>query len=54
MVIHFFKNRNERIDFEDLIDNYFNTLDNVTITSDDSECRITINMVDFNFAYHYL
>lgn len=54
MVIHFFKSRNERVDFEELLDGYFSSLDNTTITSDDSECKINIEMPDFNFAYHYL
>ena len=54
MVIHFFKNRNERLDYEELIDNYFSTIDNVQIDSDDNECRININMPDFNFSYRYL
>ena len=35
MVIHFFRSRSEeRIDFEELIDNYFGTMPNVHITSD--------------------
>lgn len=54
MVIHFFKNRNERLDFEELLDNYFNVMDNVHIDSDDSECRINVEMPDFNFSYRYL
>jgi len=54
MVIHFFKSRNERVDFEELLDDYFSSLDNTSITSDDSECKITIEMPDFNFSYHYL
>lgn len=54
MVIHFFKNRNERLDFEELIDNYFNVMENVQIDSDDNECRINIGMPDFNFSYRYL
>lgn len=54
MVIHFFKNRNERVDFEELLDGYFSSLENTTITSDDSECKINIELPDFNFAYHYL
>ncbi len=54
MVIHFFKNRNERLDFEELIDNYFNVMENVHINSDDSECHINIEMPDFNFSYCYL
>ena len=36
MVIHFFRNRNEeRIDFFELVDNYFGSMDNCHISSSD-------------------
>ena len=39
MIIHFFKNRaKDRIDFSQLIDGYFDLIDNSLIESTDSEC----------------
>lgn len=55
MVIHFFKSRSkERINFVDLIDNYFVTMNNVTISSDDQEVEILINLKEFDFSYSFL
>ena len=55
MVIHFFRSRSEeRIDFEELIDNYFGTMPNVHITSDDEALEVMIDIPDFEFAYRYL
>lgn len=55
MVIHFFRERSKpRIDFYQLIDGYFDNLDNSTIKSNDDEVVITINMNNFDFKYQYL
>ena len=55
MVIHSFRSRSEeRIDFEELIDNYFGTMPNVHITSDDEALEVMIDIPDFEFAYRYL
>lgn len=55
MVIHFFRSRSEeRIDFEELIDNYFGEMPNVEISNDDEAVEILINVADFDFAYRYL
>ena len=55
MVIHFFKSRREeRINFVELYDEYFDKMDNVSIINDEDVSSITINMVDFNFSYRYL
>lgn len=55
MIINFFKKRvEERIDFFELIDNYFALMDNCQINSDNEELEIIIDMVDFGFSYRYL
>lgn len=55
MVIHFFRSRSEeRIDFEELIDNYFGTMPNTQISNDDEVLEVLINIPDFDFAYSYL
>lgn len=55
MIIHFFRKRDlPRIDFYQLIDVYFDSLPNVSITSNDDEVSITIDMYNFNFKYNYL
>lgn len=55
MVIHFFKSRSdERIDFEELIDNYFGTMKDIEISSDEEAVEIMLGMPDFNFSYRYL
>lgn len=55
MVIHFFRSRSEeRIDFEELIDNYFGTMPNAHIASDDEALEVMIDVPDFEFAYRYL
>ena len=55
MVIHFFKSRSdERIDFEELIDNYFGAMKDTQISSDDEAVEIMLGMPDFNFSYRYL
>ena len=48
MIIHFFKNRaKDRIDFSQLIDGYFDLIDNSLIESTDDEVKITINLPQF-------
>lgn len=55
MIIHFFKSRSEeRIDFEELIDNYFALMENTHISSDDEAVEIMLDMPDFGFSYRYL
>lgn len=55
MVIHFFRSRSEeRIDFEELIDNYFGEMPNTEISNDDEALEVLINIADFDFAYRYL
>lgn len=55
MIIHFFKNRaKDRIDFSQLIDDYFDLIENSRIESTDEEVRITINLPQFSCEYHYL
>lgn len=55
MIIHFFRERvKPRIDYYQLIDNYFDSLPNTTITSNDDEVKITINFPNFDFSYDYL
>lgn len=55
MIIHFFKNRaKDRIDFSQLIDEYFDLIENSTIESTDEEVKITINLPQFSCEYYYL
>ena len=55
MVIHFFKSRSdERIDFEELIDNYFGLMKDTEISSDEETVEIMLGMPDFSFSYRYL
>lgn len=55
MVIHFFRNRNEeRIDFFELVDNYFGTIENCHISSNDEVVEINFEYPEFNFNYQYL
>ena len=55
MIIHFFKSRREeRIDFGELYDNYFDIMDDVQIDNDEDVSTITINMTEFNFSYRFL
>ncbi len=55
MVIHFFKSRREeRINFIELYDDYFDKMDDVSIVNDEDVSAITINMTEFNFSYRYL
>lgn len=54
MIIHFFRERSKpRIDFYQLIDGYFDNLENSTITSNDNELQVTIKMDNFDFKYCY-
>lgn len=54
MIIHFFKNRaKDRIDFSQLIDDYFDLIENSQIESTDDEVKITINLPQFGCAYYY-
>lgn len=55
MVIHFFRNRSEeRIDFFELVDNYFGTMDNCHISSTDEVVELKLDYPEFNFSYQYL
>ena len=55
MIIHFFKNRaKDRIDFSQLIDGYFDLIDNSLIESTDDEVKITINLPQFGCEYYFL
>lgn len=55
MIIYFFKDRSkERVDFVQLIDEYFDKLENTQITSNDDEFVATFNMPHFNCSYRYL
>lgn len=55
MIIHFFKNRaKDRIDFGQLIDEYFDVIENSRIESTDEEVKITINLPQFSCEYYYL
>ena len=55
MIIHFFKNRaKDRIDFSQLIDDYFDLIENSKIESTDEEVKITINLPQFSCEYCYL
>lgn len=55
MVIYFFKERSrELIDFYELIDGYFDKLENTTITNDDNELVINIDIPNFSCSYRYL
>ena len=55
MIIHFFKNRaKDRIDFAQLIDEYFDYIENSTIESTEEEVKITINLPQFSCEYYYL
>ncbi len=55
MTLYFFKDRSkERVDFVQLIDEYFDKLDHTTINSNDDEVSIVIDMPNFGCSYHYL
>lgn len=55
MVIHFFRNRNEeRIDFFELVDNYFGAIENCHISSNEEVVEINFEYPEFNFNYQYL
>lgn len=55
MVIHFFRNRSEeRIDFFELIDNYFTLIENCNITTTDEQVELKFNYPQYNFSYQYL
>lgn len=55
MIIHFFKNRaKDRIDFSQLIDDYFDSIENSKIESTDEELKVTINLPQFACEYTYL
>jgi hypothetical protein len=55
MIIHFFRNRSlERLDYSELIDNYFDTLDNSKITSNEDEVEISFPFLHFDSQYRYL
>ncbi len=54
MIIHFFRERSKpRIDFYQLIDGYFDNLENSKITSNDNELEVEINLKNFDFKYCY-
>ena len=55
MVIYFFKKRSlPRIDFMEVVDDYFDKLENTTITSNDEELSIVFNLPYFDCSYRYL
>ena len=55
MVIHFFRNRNEeRINFFELVDNYFGTMENCKIAANDEVVEMNFEYPEFNFSYQYL
>lgn len=55
MIIYFFKDRSkERINFEELIDGYFDKLENVVITSTEDELTATFYLPQFECSYKYL
>ncbi|MFR7880166.1 MAG: hypothetical protein ACLU5J_00800 [Christensenellales bacterium] len=57
MIIYFFKDRSkERVNFGQLIDEYFDKLENTVITSNDDEFIATFNIPHFGCSYrlsHY-
>lgn len=54
MIIHFFRERSKpRIDFYQLVDGYFDNLENCVIKSNDDELEISINMNNFDFSYKF-
>ena len=54
MLIHFFRERiKPRIDFYQLIDGYFDSLDNSNIKSNDDEVEITMTLRNFDFQYKF-
>lgn len=55
MIIHFFRERSKpRMDFYQLIDGYFDNLENCVIKSNDDEVELKMNMSNFDFEYHFL
>ena len=55
MILYFFKDRSkERVDFGQLIDEYFDKLENTLITSNDDEFIATFNLPEFETSYRYL
>ena len=55
MIIYFFKDRSkERVNFGQLIDEYFDKLENTVITSNDDEFIATFNIPHFGCSYRYL
>lgn len=55
MIIYFFKDRSkERVDFSQLIDEYFDKLENTVLTSNDDEFIATFNLPEFATSYRYL
>ncbi len=55
MIIYFFKARSdERIDFSELIDDYFDKLENTILTHDDEEFQAVFNIPYFDCSYRYL
>lgn len=54
MIIHFFRERiKERIDYSELLDNYFCEFTNCNITSDNDAVDIEISEPSFDFSYHF-
>ncbi len=54
MIIHFFRKRiSERLDYAELLDEYFCSVPNCTITSNDDMVDIAILEPSFDFTYHY-
>lgn len=54
MIIHFFRKRiSERLDYAELLDEYFSSIPNCTISSNDDLVDIAILEPSFDFTYHY-
>lgn len=55
MILYFFKERRkDRVDFHELIDEYFDRLETTSITSNDDEVSITFTLPYFSCSYRYL
>ena len=54
MIIHFFRERiKERINYSEVIDEFFSDLPNCIITSDNDQVDIEISEPSFDFKYHF-
>ena len=54
MIIHFFRERiKERINYSEVIDEFFSDLPNCIITSDNDQVDIELSEPSFDFKYHF-